>query len=303
LKIGIILPQDLQDRVSLRDFVQAVEALGFDHIVFPDHVVGANPTTHRLNSPYTHESYFHELFVTMGFVAGITQRIELVSGVLILPQRQTALVAKQAAHLDVLSEGRLRIGVGVGRNHVEYDVLGEDFLDRGKRLDEQIEVLRRLWCEDLVTFEGKWHTIVDAGINPLPIQKPIPIWMGGWSAPMIRRIARTGNGWLLYCPLETVGRKSLESLRRECAAAGRDPVEIGVQAWILLNKSDVMAGARQKRDAHELRPRKHWALEARAWKEAGATHVDCWTMYGNLTSADQHVELARQFKETMAEVL
>jgi probable F420-dependent oxidoreductase len=298
MKLGIVLPQDITDPVGLRDFVQAIEELGFDHIVFPDHVIGGNPATHQINGPYTHESFFHELLVTMGFVAAVTRRVELVSGVMILPQRQTAMAAKQVAQVDVLSGGRVRLGIGAGWNQVEFDVLGMDFHDRGRRLDEQIAVLRAMWCHELVTFEGKWHRIIDAGINPLPVQRPIPIWMGGWFVPMIRRIARLGDGWLLYTHIEE-GKACMEKLHSYCAEIGRDPSEIGIEAWIFLNKSDVMAGARQQPDAHEIRPHEDWAREAAAWQAAGATHFDCWTMYGNLTSVDQHVDLARQFKEVM----
>jgi probable F420-dependent oxidoreductase len=302
VKLGIVLPQDLTDRIALRDFVQAIETLGFDHLVFPDHVIGGNPATHQINGPYTHESFFHELFTTMGFVAALTEKLILVSGVLILPQRQTAMVAKQAAQIDLLSEGRLRLGIGVGWNQVEFAVLNEDFHNRGKRIEEQIDVLRHLWAEPLVNFEGKWHKIVDAAIKPLSTQRRIPLWMGGWSEPMIRRIARKGDGWLLYCPLEKEGRKSLDRLHQECAAIGRDPTEIAIQSWVFLNKSDVMAGTNQKNDAHLIRPRSEWLAEARAWKAAGASHLDCWTMYGHLRSVDQHLALAQQFKETMAEL-
>jgi len=299
MKLGIVLPYELEDPDSVREFCQGVEALGFDHIVFPDHVIGGNPATHQIHGPYTHESFFHELFVSMGFVAAVTRKIELVSGVLILPQRQAAMAAKQAAAVDVLSNGRVRLGIGVGWNQVEFEVLNMNFHDRGKRMDEQIDVMRHMWRDPLVHFKGANHTINDAGINPRPVRGSIPIWMGGWSDPAIKRIARMGDGWLLYAPLEDVGRPCLDKLHKYCAEIGRDPKEIGIQSWIFLNKSDVMKGANQNPDAHEIRPREVWAQEARAWKAAGATHMDCWTMYGKLTSAAQHVELARQFKEVM----
>lgn len=298
MKLGIVIPHDLEDAVALRDFVQAIEDLGFDHLGFSDHVIGANPATHQLNGPYTHKSFFHEPIAAMAYVAALTRRIELVAGVVILPQRQTALLAKQATEIDLLSGGRLRLGVGVGWNQVEYEVLGMDFHNRGKRVDEQIEVLRRLWRDELVRFDGKWHHIDDAGINPRPIRGSIPIWMGGWSDAMIRRIARLGDGWLLYAPLDE-GRERVEKLHAECAKIGRNPAEIGLQPWIFLNKSDVMAGANQRPDAHELRSPEEWAQEALAWKALGATHMDCWTMYGGLRGADQHVALARRFKEVM----
>ena len=299
MKLGIVLPYELRHPAEVRDFVQAVEALGYHHIVFPDHVIGGNPASHRINGPYTHESFFHEVFVSMAFVAGLTSRIELVSGVLILGQRQAALAAKQVAAIDVLSEGRVRCGIGAGWNQVEYDVLGMDFHNRGKRMDEQIQVMRQLWSSALVNFQGTWHTIVDAGINPRPVQRAIPIWFGGWSEPMIRRIVRTGDGWLLYCPLEHGGQAALDRMHEICSEAARDPAEIGIEAWIFVNHSDVMRGARQLPGAEAIRPREEWAREARAWKAAGCTHMDCWTMYGGLTHVDQHVELARQFKDVV----
>jgi probable F420-dependent oxidoreductase len=298
MKLGIVLPQDLEDRFALRDFVQAIDELGFDHIVFPDHVIGANPATHRIDGPYTHESFFHELTTTMAWAAGITQRVELVAGVMILPQRQAALAAKQAVQIDLLSGGRMRLGIGVGWNPVEFEVLGMDFANRGPRIDEQIAVLRALWRESLVDFHGKWHTIRDAGIKPRPAARAIPIWLGGWSDPVVERLARAGDGWMLYTSIEQ-GRERLDALHAACERHGRDPSTIGVESWIFLNKSNVYRGASQRSDAHELRPPEEWAREAAAWKAAGATHLDCWTMYGRLDGAAQHVEQARRFKQVM----
>jgi probable F420-dependent oxidoreductase len=299
VKLGIVLPQELRDRVALRDFVQGIDELGFDHLVFPDHVIGGNPATHPINGPYTHESFFHELSVTMGFAAALTERIELVAGVMILPQRQAALAAKQMAEVDVLSGGRVRLGVGVGWNQVEFDVLGMEFNNRGRRIEEQIEVLRAMWRNPLVDFDGRWHHIVDAGINPLPLRRTIPIWFGGWSDPAVKRLARMGDGWLLYAPLEEVGRERLDALDKACEVAGRNRREIGIESWIFLNHSDVMAGANQKPGADQLRTPEEWAREGAAWKAAGATHMDCWTMYGGLTRPEQHLRLAKQFKEVM----
>ena len=301
MKLGIVFPQDLEDPAAARDFAQGIEELGFDHINFPDHVIGANPATHQLNGPYTHKSYFHEPMTAMAYVAAITRRIELVPTVIILPQRQVALFAKQAAEVDVLSGGRLRVGLGVGWNQVEYEVLGMEFNNRGKRIDEQIEVLRRLWSEELVNFRGEWHHIVDAGINPRPLRERIPLWFGGWSDPMIERIARKGDGWLLYVPLNE-GAGHIAKLQAACAKIGRDPREIGIQAWVFLNKSDVMAGANQKPGAHELRTPEEWIAEAKGWQELGASHLDCWTMYGGLSKADEHLAQAEKFITTMRQI-
>src|SRR6185503_1086777 len=183
MRLGVVFPQ-LEigaDPAVIKDYAQTTEGLGYDYLLAFDHVLGANPN--RLGGwqgPYTHESMFHEPFVLFGYLAGLTQRLELVTGVIILPQRQTVLVAKQAAEVDVLSGGRLRLGIGTGWNQVEYESLGASFADRGERIVEQVDLLRRLWTEPLVSFEGRWHRVSGAGLNPLPVQRPIPIWMGGW---------------------------------------------------------------------------------------------------------------------------
>src|SRR6266540_4308428 len=193
MNIGVVFPQVEigPDPVPIREYAQAVEAMGYTHILAFDHVLGANPDRPGgWKGPYTYRHSFHEPFVLFGFLAAATRRVELVTGILILPQRQTALVAKQAAAVDVLSGGRLRLGVAVGWNYVEYGALGEDFHTRGKRIEEQIEVLRALWTKELATIEGREHRIADAGVNPLPIQRPIPIWMGGHSEAAMRRAAR-----------------------------------------------------------------------------------------------------------------
>lgn len=299
MKLGILFPQDLKDPVSVRDFVQAVDEIGYNHLSFPDHVFGANPATHKLIGPYTHKSYFHETFTTMAYVAGITRRIELVSTVLILPQRQTGLVAKQAAAIDVLSGGRLRLGVGVGWNAVEYEVLGMNFHDRGKRVDEQVDLLRKFWREELITYQGNWHSVTDAGINPRPLRQSIPIWFGGWSDPMMDRVARLGDGWIASCSYEGKGRTCIEKMHMACEKIGRDPAEIGIQAMVVLNNSSVWKGTNQKAGAEAVRSPDDWRREAQVWQAGGATHLDCWTMYGNLSSPDQHIALARQFMETM----
>lgn len=199
MQIGAIFPQTEigSDPAAVRDYAQAVEDLGYGHITAYDHVLGAS-TANRPDwrGSYTSAAMFHEIFVLFGYLAALTRRVELVSGVLILPQRQTALVAKQAAEVDVLSGGRLRLGVGVGWNAVEFEALGEDFQTRGARIEEQIAVLRALWTQPVVDFHGRWHQIPAAGINPLPVQRPIPIWMGGYVDTVLRRIGRVADGWL-----------------------------------------------------------------------------------------------------------
>ncbi|MFZ5655202.1 MAG: LLM class F420-dependent oxidoreductase [Pseudomonadota bacterium] len=284
------------DPIAIRDYAQAIEAMGYDHIVVFDHVLGANPERHQLWGPYTHEFQFHEPFVLLGYLAAVTRALELATGIVILPQRQTALVAKQAAEVDILSGGRLRLGVGAGWNQVEYEALGQDFHTRGQRMDEQVALLRELWSKDLVDFDGRWHKVTQAGINPLPVQQPIPLWMGGWADPMIRRIARLADGWFAFFRPDDNGRQQLDKLHRYAREAGRDPAAIGIEAWIILNNASVLAGKNQKPEDIPLRSPDAWCAEIEAWKGLGATHVACWTMYANL-SVDQHIETARRFKE------
>src|SRR5215211_6991800 len=235
MKIGVVFPQTEigSDPAIIRDYAQTAEGLGFTHILAYDHVLGANPDRPGgFTGPYTYQTPFHEVFVLFSYLAGLTQRLEFVTGILILPQRQTALVAKQAAELDVLSGGRLRLGVGLGWNKVEYIGLNEDFHTRGKRIEEQVLLLRQLWTEPLVNFKGKWHTIPDAGINPLPIQNPIPIWFGGREERALRRAARLADGWLPNQRSAAEAKLSLALLDRFLEEAGRSRREFGLEPRI-----------------------------------------------------------------------
>src|ERR671936_271297 len=213
MKIGVVFPQ-LEignDPAVIRDYGQAVEAMGYTHVLPFDHVLGANPERPGgWKGPYSYRHPFHEPLVLYGFLAAVTRRLELVTGILILPQRQTALVAKQAAAVDVLTGGRLRLGVGIGWNHVEYEALDEDFHTRGRRVAEQIAVMRRLWTEPLVSFTGKYHTIDRMAIAPLPVQRPIRVWFGGMSEPVIKRLAKMGDGWFPQFQHSDEARATLE---------------------------------------------------------------------------------------------
>jgi probable F420-dependent oxidoreductase len=205
----------------------------------------------------------------------------LVTGIVILPQRQTALVAKQAAQVDVLSGGRLRLGIGIGWNEVEYEALGENFHNRGRRSEEQVDVLRTLWTQDVVTFEGRWHHINAAGINPLPVQRPIPLWFGGGrSEPVLRRIARMGDGWFPQMRPDDAGAAELEKFRTFAREAGRDPATLGVEG---------RAGARDGIEAA--------VQTAEAWRELGATHFALNTMSSGFTTVEQHIGALREFAE------
>ena len=197
MQLGVVLPEREigTDPIAVRDYAQAAEELGYDFLVTADHVLGADRERYPdLLGPYGHRAAIHEPLVLFGFLAAVTSRLQLITNVLILPQRQTALVAKQAAEIDLLSGGRLILGVGNGWNHVEYEALGEDFRTRGRRLDEQVRLMRRLWTQPLVTFEERFHQVRDAGIHPRP-ERPIPIWMGGMAQRVLERIGRLADGW------------------------------------------------------------------------------------------------------------
>jgi probable F420-dependent oxidoreductase len=286
MKIGVVFPQTEigQDPGMIRDYAQAVEAMGYTHILAFDSVIGANPDRPGgWDSPYTHQHAFHEPFVLFAFCAAVTRRIELVTGVLILPQRQTTLVAKQAAEVDVLSGGRLRLGIGVGWNPVEFEALGENIHDRGKRVEEQLEVMRLLWTRELVTYAGRWHRVPDAGIKPLPVQRPIPVWMGGESEPVLRRAARLADGWITLqtfrpgpAAQQTVYR--LHGLVRE---AGRDPATFGIEGRVALAQL----------------PPEERAKEMAAWRAMrGITHLCVNTMGLGLPSPEEHVRTLERFK-------
>ena len=286
-KIGAIFPQTEigSDTGAIREYAEATESLGFDFLLAFDHVLGANAETHTdLTGPYRHYDAFHEPFVLFGYLAAVTSSVELATGIIILPQRQTALVAKQAAAVDVLSEGRLRLGIGVGWNHVEFEALGENWRNRGARSEEQIDVMRRLWTNELITYEGRWHKITDAGILPLPVQRPIPVWLGGAADRTIRRIVNVGDGWILTGRPDDRAKHLVGKLNAYAEEAGRDIGSIGLEGWV----SASIGGPDD------------WAKEAEGWKALGATHVSLNTMRADLADPVAHVEAIRQFKEATA---
>lgn len=232
MKIGVVYPQNElpADPETLKTFAQAVEDSGFDHLLTFEHVLGANPDRPGgWTGSYTHQDAFWDPFTMFSFLAGCGIKLEFVTGILILPQRQTALVAKQAACLDVLCHGKFRMGIGLGWNEVEYIAQGEDFHNRGVREEEQVDVLRQLWTKPLVTFSGKWHQIPDAGLKPMPVQQPIPIWFGGSHELAIRRMARLGDGWFPSARKVEDARPKLDMLRTELKANGRDTAAFGIE--------------------------------------------------------------------------
>jgi probable F420-dependent oxidoreductase len=282
MKIGLVFPQTEfgNDPLSIRDYAQSAEELGFNHILAYDHVLGAHPDRARpLNGPYTDKDPFHEVFVLFSYMAALTSRIEFTTGILILPQRETALVAKQAAALDVLSGGRLRLGVGIGWNWVEYEALNQDFHRRGKRVEEQVELLQKLWTMPLVTFEGNWHHIDNAGLNPMPIQQPIPIWFGGSADPVLRRIANMGEGWLTNFKLAANARPSMERISAYAEEYGRDPASIGLEPRLLYGKGD----------------QEVWSARIKEWADLGATHLSLNTMYSGFNSPEEHLKAVETF--------
>lgn len=293
MRLGVIFPQTEigTDPIAVRDFAQGVEALGYDHLLAYDHVLGANIANRAGWLGYTMDDMFHEPFVLFGYLAGFTRRLEFVTGILILPQRQTALVAKQAAELDVLSGGRLRFGVGNGWNSVEYEALGMDFHTRGKRMEEQIQVLRALWTQESVSFHGRWHRITDAGIRPLPIQRPIPLWMGGESDAVIRRVARLADGWFpggtLANERTRMPARSREDqvarLRGYLQAAGRDPASVGLEGRVAVGRGDP----------------DEWRRDVVKWRSLGATHLSVSTMRAGLGTPQAHIDAARRFLEAV----
>ena len=293
MRVGVVFPQTEigPDPVAIRDYVQAAEDLGYSHLIAYDHVLGADTRFHEgWSGGYALNDMFHEPLVVFGYMAAITKTLELVTAILILGQRQTALVAKQAAEVDILSGGRLRLGVGIGWNHVEYEALGQNFHNRGRRAEEQIPLLRALWTQEVVNFKGRWNQVTNAGINPLPVQRPIPIWMGagGRLSPVppetvLRRVARLADGWFPQFSPDETGRETVTRVREYAREEGRDPSVLGMEARINLVDGNP----------------EFWVNRARAWEDLGATHISVNTMRAGLESPEAHINAIRQFKEVV----
>jgi probable F420-dependent oxidoreductase len=275
MRIGVVFPQTEigAGAGGVRAYAKHVEGLGFTHLLAYDHVVGADPEIHvGWNGPYDVHSTFHEPLVMFGYLAAVTTSLELVSGILIVPQRQAVLVAKQAAEVDLLSGGRLRLGVGVGWNAVEYEGLGEDFSTRGRRCEEQVDLMRRLWTEETVTYRGKFHRVTAAGLAPLPLQRPIPVWFGGSSPRAYRRIGRLADGWFPMVGPGPQLDEALRLIRQTATEAGREPDSIAMEGRVSW-----------RGNVRELADGLH------AWAGAGASHVSINTMGAGLGSVDDHI--------------
>jgi len=260
MKYGVLFPQtDIDnDPIAIKDFAQMVEQLGFDYLMTYEHVLGADPDRPEWEGyrPYDYTSAFHEPFVLFGYLAGLTTTLEFATGILVLPQRQTPLVAKQAAEVALLSGGRLRLGVGVGWNEVEFAGMGVDFKTRAKLIEEQIQILKQLWSEHLIKFDGAFHQFDGVGINPLP-DKQIPVWMGGIADPVLRRMAKLADGWFMYdAPVDKL-QKYIETLHGYLKQEGRSPDGFGLD--IRLNMQQV--------------PESDWPKWIEERKQLGITHI------------------------------
>ena len=297
MELGTLLPwSDIGGEPAvIREYAQAAESIGYDFLEAPDHVLGVNAASRPGWDRNDNNDLFHDPFVLFGFLAGCTSKLGFSTGVLILPQRQTVLVAKQAACLDVLSGGRFRLGIGVGWNEVEFTGLNENFHNRGRRSEEQVEVMRALWAEPHVAFKGRWHTIEDAGINPRPASGKVPVWYGGHADVTLRRCAKWGDGWmpLAYPPGEEA-RTAFATLRRYVEEAGRDPAAVGID-------TRVSAGAGAEAE---------WRDEVRFWKSLGVTHLTLANYYegGHLhriagRSLGDHIAAIRRYWDAVADLL
>ncbi len=290
MQLGVIYPQTElpRDPETIRSYVQAVEAMGYRHIAAYDHVIGANPASRPgWRGTYDVDDAFMEPLTLFSFMAGVAKKLSFATSVLILPQRQTVLVAKQAATLDVLSRGRLRLGIGVGWNSVEYEALGERFENRGQRVEEQVDLMRRLWSNRSTSLDGKWHIVSDSGVNPLPVQRPIPIWMGGGAETVIKRIARMADGWMPQFSPDSRGKALFDRMRTYAEEFGRDPDKIGLDGTVPARGEDADG----------------WAEQVTRWREIGATHVSVTTMGNEGTDSrtlDSHLERLRRLQDALA---
>ena len=285
MRVGVVFPQTEigADVGAVRAYAQRVEELGYRHVLAYDHVLGADPEVHRgWQGPYDLTTTFHEPFVLFGYIAGVVTSLELVTGIIILPQRQTALVAKQAAEVDLLTRGRFRLGVGLGWNAVEYEALGQDFSTRGRRAEEQVELLRRLWTEPSVTFRGRFDRVTGAGLAPLPVQRPIPVWFGAQSERAYRRVGRLADGWFPQVPPGPKLDQARSVVEQAAAEAGRDPAGLGMEGR-----------ASWRDDPDKL------AEHAATWRDSGATHLSVNTMGAGLRTVDDHLRVL----ETAAGIL
>jgi probable F420-dependent oxidoreductase len=280
------------DPTFLRDMAQALEGAGFDAVLTNDHVIGAHPDRQRPGEKvHTYDVACHEPLVFLTFLGAVTTRLELATSIVISTQRQTVLLAKQAAELDLLTSGRLRLGVGIGRNWMEYEALDQDFSNRGRRLEEQVAVLRQLWTNELVTFNGTWHHLDRVGLNPLPVQRPIPIWMGSFVGNLVEKVLeRTGriaDGWMPQFPPGDLLAGALDRLRGYATAAGRDPQSLGIECGMRISTDD---------------DTQMWVDTATAFRDLGATHLRVSSIGGGYATPSDHLAAWIHWHDTVAPV-
>ena len=292
MRLGTILITDDvgQDPAFLKDMAQSLEGAGFDAVLTNDHVVGGHPDRQRPGEKvHTYDVPCHEPLVLLTFLGAVTTRIELATSIVISTQRQTVLLAKQAAELDLLTGGRLRLGVGIGRNWMEYEALEQEFSNRGRRIEEQITVMRQLWTQELVTFDGTWHHLDRIGLNPPPVQRPIPIWMGSFVGNLVEKVLeRTGrlaDGWMPQFPPGDMLADALDRLRGYATAAGRDPGELGIECGMRIKTDD---------------DPQTWIDTATAFRALGATHLRVSTAGGGYTTPGQHLDAWIRWHDTVA---
>jgi probable F420-dependent oxidoreductase len=286
VRIGVVFPQTELggDLGAVRAYGLRVEELGFTHVLAYDHVLGADPAVHQgWRGPYDIDTTFHEPFVLFGYLAALTS-LEMVTGIIILPQRQTALAAKQAAEVDLLTGGKFRLGVGLGWNAVEYEALGSDFSNRGRRMGEQVELMRRLWTEHTVTHEGTYERVTGAGLAPPPVQRPIPVWFGAASPPAYRRTGRLADGWFPMAPPGPALDEARAVVDQAARDVGRDPSSLGMEGQVRWTEGGGIA----KLVHHVGR-----------WRGAGATHVSINTMSAGLASVDDHLAVLAECAEAL----
>jgi probable F420-dependent oxidoreductase len=286
VQIGAVYPQTelAGDPTAVRQIGRAVEDLGFDHLLAYDHVLGAvhADRARQLPGPYTERDPFHDALVMFAYLAGITERIQFTTGILVLPQRPTALVARQAADVSLLSGGRLRLGVSIGWNHVEYEALGQDFGSRGARLEEQIEVLGRLFTEPVVDFSGRFHRLDRVALTPKPA-RPIPIWLGGSSEAAFDRAARLADGFIFFGGTIDDTVDAWSRLRDRVRSIGRSADDFGAD-WVALPHGGFDSVAKA----------------VAAWGEAGGTHISLVTMGLGLDSTDAHIDYLASVADALA---
>ena len=290
VQLGAIFPQTEidGDAGALRGFARGVERAGYSHLLAFDHVLGADPDRPGgWSGAYTHETPFHEPLLLFAHLAACTERLEFVTDVLVLPQRQAVLVAQQAATLAQLARGGLRLGVGVGWNPVEYEALGVDFGERGRIMEEQVAVLRALWSQDEVAFEGRYHRL-NGPMRPRPAAGAIPIWMGGTAPPVLARIGRLAEGWFPPHGDPEALAPDLARVLEAADAAGRDPRSIGVEVHLPLVARERPGAAIDYDGAAE---------RARRWEESGVSHVAVNTMGAGWNAPGQHGEALERFRD------